>query len=52
MRVMMCATVINGYNGSNPSLFIMAVLSQAPGNYTLSVSNYVSESVPSQIECM
>ena len=33
--------VISGYTGSNPHLFTMALLSRAPGKYTLTVSNYV-----------
>ena len=31
--------VISGYTGSNPHLFTMALLSRAPGNYTLTISN-------------
>ena len=31
--------VISGYTGSNPHLFTMALLSRAPGNYTLTIAD-------------
>ena len=44
--------VISGYTGSNPHLFTMALLSRAPGNYTLTISNYVRVKSVVSHKCM